>query len=104
MGRRNHLLRIALAANQNQIAEAWEPTESESETLDSKNDRIHRFDLAQGAILNAIGFKSDEARKKELESQENEILTISSALQICNYIFPIPFACQRNQIMVLTHD
>jgi hypothetical protein len=104
MGRRNHLLRIALAANQHQIEEPRTPTYSEADedeqTLALKNDKIHRFDLAQGAILSAIGFKSDEARKKDLETQEQEILSVSSACQIVNYILPLPFACLRNQILV----
>ena len=105
MGRRNHLLRIALAANQAQIEEPRTPTESEAEederVLYAKNDKIQRFDMAQGAILNAIGFKSDEARKKDLESQEKELLLLSSVCQSVNYILPLPLASQRNQILVL---
>lgn len=106
MGRRDHLLRIALSANQSQIEEPATPGESESEdeeeiALVSKNEKIQRFDLAQAAILNAIGFSNDESRKKDLETQENELLTISSACQIVNYLLPLPLSCLRNQVLVL---
>jgi len=108
MGRRDHLLRVALSANQAQIEEPVTPGESESESEDeeeialvSKNEKIQRFDLAQAAILNAIGFSNDESRKKDLETQENELLTISSACQIVNYLLPLPLSCLRNQVLVL---
>jgi hypothetical protein len=107
MGRRDHLVRIALTANQSQIQESAPPSDSEeygvSEeelAVNSKNEKIQKFDLAQGAVLSAIGFMSDEARKKEAESGEKDLLNISSACQFVNYFLPLPLTCQRNQILV----
>lgn len=107
MGRRDHLIRIALSANQSQIQETVTPTELEDEGLseeelavNSKNEKIQRFDLAQGAVLSAIGFMSDEARKKEAESGAKDLLTMASAYQFVNYFLPLPLTCQRNQILV----
>jgi hypothetical protein len=105
MGRRDHLLRIALQANQSQVQEPVTPTGSddgmdEDLAVASKNEKIAQFEVAQGAVLRAIGFMSDEARKKEIDAGDKELWDISSACQLVNYILPFPFACQRNQIQV----
>lgn len=105
MGRRDHLVRIALQANQSQILEAVTPTGSDDGIDDdlavvSKNEKIQQFDVAQGAVLQAIGFMSDEARKKDIDTRDKERFNISSACQVVEYILPFPFVCQRNQIQV----
>jgi len=107
MGRRDHLVRIALSANQSQIQETLTSPDyfddfgvtDEELVVNSKIDKIQRFDLAQGAVLSAIGFMSDEARKKESESGEKDLLTMASACQFVNYFLPLPLSCQRNQIL-----
>jgi hypothetical protein len=107
MGRRDHLVRIALAANQSQIQESATPSDSEdygvSEeelAVSSKNEKIQKFDLAQGAVLSAIGFSSTQARVAEVESGEKDLLNVSSACQFVNYFLPLPLTSQRNQILV----
>jgi hypothetical protein len=102
MGRRDHLVRIALSANQSQIQETIDDLEVGDEDLAAnlKSFKIQRFDMAQGDVLSAIGFMSDEARKKESESGEKDLLTMASACQLVNYFLPLPLYCQRNQILV----
>ena len=108
MGRRDHLVRIALSANQSQIQDTLTAPDyfddfgvsDEELAVNSKNDKIQRFDLAQGAVLSAIGFMSDEARRRESESGDKDFLTMASACQFVNYFLPLPLSCQRNQILV----
>ena len=107
MGRRDHLLRIALQANQPQVQEPVTPTGSddgmedlELEAGSLKKDKIQQFDVAQGAVLQAIGFMSDEARKKDVDASDTEPLNVASAYQVVSYILPFPFVSQRNQIQV----
>ena len=104
MGRRDHLLRIALAANQSQIEEPRTPTEEDTienaTAVAGKADKINRFDTAQGAILNAIGFRRDGSPKIDTDIDPEDLLSITSACQLVNYMLPLPLASQRNQILV----
>ena len=106
MGRRDHLMRIALSANQSQIQEPVTPAESDDGEEDelaaaSKNENIQRLELAQEAILSAIGFMSDAERiKKRSESSNKDILSVATLCGLVNYHLPLPLSCQRNQILV----
>ena len=59
-----------------------------------------KFDLAQGAVLSAIGLLSEE-RKKETESGFQDLPLVAAACQFVNYALPLPLSCQRNQILVI---
>ena len=106
MGRRDHLMRIALSANQSQIQESVTPAESddgeeEELAVTSKNENIQKLDIAQEAILSAIGFMSDAERlKKSTESNNKDVLSIATLCGLVNYQLPFPLSCQRNQILV----
>jgi hypothetical protein len=107
MGRRDHLMRMALSANQAQIQEPVTPAESDDGEEDDlaatvKNENIQRLELAQEAIFNAIGFVSDAERiKKSSESNNNDVLSVATLCGLVNYHLPLPLSCQRNQILVL---
>lgn len=106
MGRRDQLMRIALSANQSQIVEPVTPNESDDEDEDEiaaalKNEKIHRLDLAQEAVLSAVGFLSDaERQKKGIEADNKDALSMATVCGIINYHLPLPLSCQRNQILV----
>ena len=109
MGRRDHLIRIALAAHQFQIEEPITPTESEDVTEEqlaaaAKKDKIERLDVAQEAVLSAIGFMSGAERKQVIEQKEKDIFSISTACGLINYHLPLPVSCQRYQVMVGTRN
>ena len=106
MGRRDHLMRIALSAHQPQIQEPVTPAESDDGEEDelaaaSKNENTQRLEIAQDAILTAIGFMSDaEGLKKGAESNNKDILSIAAFCGLVNYHLPLPLSCLRNQILV----
>jgi hypothetical protein len=107
MGRRDHLMRIALSANQSQIQEPVTPPESEDgidyEELETahKQERLRRLDMAQEAVLSAIGFMSDNDRlKKGNVTRDKDVLSISTVCGLVNFHLPLPLSCQRNQILV----
>jgi len=106
MGRRDHLLRIALSANQSQIQEPVTPTESDDGEEDdlattAKNENIHRLDIAQEAILSAIGFMSDAERlTKGAESNNRNVFSVATFCGLINYHLHLPLSCPRNQILV----
>ena len=105
MGRRDHLIRIALLASQSQIQEPVTPTSSddgydeEAEAVALKNEKIQRFEAAQGAVLSAIGLLTEE-RKKETETGFQDLPLVAAACQFVNYALSLPLLCQRNQILV----
>ena len=111
MTRRDHLLRIALTANRAQLEEPVTPLEGDEDEEDEeddderalsvKNDKIQRFDAAQNAILNAVGFLNEDMRKAEIEKHGRELFTVGSFSQIAiNYLLPIPLSSLRNQTLV----
>jgi hypothetical protein len=106
MGRRDQLMRIALSAAQSQIVEAVTPTESDDEDEDeraaaSKNEKIHKLELAQEAVLGAVGFLSEaERQKKGNEVDTRDAFSMATVCGIINYHLPLPLSCQRNQILV----
>lgn len=106
MGRRDHLLRIALSASQSQIQESVTPTSSddgydeEADAVALRNEKIQRFEAAQGAVLSAIGLLSEE-KKKEAETTFQDLPLVAAACQFVNYALPLPLSCQRNQILVI---
>lgn len=109
MGRRNHLVRIALSANQSQIQEPVTPSESDDGMDEdeiaaaSKLEKIQRIDIAQEAILSAIGFMSDAERLKKGHDRNKDILSMSTFCGLINYHLPLPLSSQRNQILVSIH-
>ena len=106
MGQRDHLMRIALSANQSQIQEPVTPAESDDGEEDelavaSKHENMQRLDLAQEAILSAIGFMSDAERlKKGSESITKDVLSVATLCGLVNYHLPLPLSCLRNQVLV----
>jgi hypothetical protein len=107
MGRRDQLLRIALSANQSQIQEPVTPTESDDGEDDelaalSKAENTQRLEMAQEAILGAIGFSSDAERpKKGADGIKENFFSMATLCGIINYHLPLPLSSQRNQILVL---
>lgn len=108
MGRRDHLMRVALSANQAQIQEPVTPNDSDNEedpeelAAAAKMDKIQRLDAAQEAVLSAIGFMSDAERlKKTNESSHKEVFSIATICGLVDYHLPLPLSCQRNSILVL---
>jgi hypothetical protein len=118
MGRRNHLLRIALSANQSQLIDPPSDAEdNDSPTLeglskdDSLIDKNHdpatvakinhqtKLDAAQEAILSAIGFMTESGVKKE-EGGEMGGGGISTFVGLVTYHLPLPMYSQRNQALV----
>lgn len=106
MGRRDQLIRIALAAHQPQILEPVTPADSEDgleeqlAAVTAKSEKIQRIDGAQEAVLSAIGFMSGAERKKAREQEERNIFSVSAVCGFINYHLPLPLACQRYQAMV----
>lgn len=106
MGRRDHLMRMALSANQCQIQEPVTPAESDDGEEDelavtSKHENMQRIDLAQEAILSAIGFMSDAERlKKGSENNSKDVLSVATLCGLVNYHLPLPLSCLRNQVLV----
>src|SRR5271167_1270137 len=106
MGRRNHLMRIALSADQPQIQEPVTPSESDDGMDEdeiataSKNEKIQRIDIAQEAILSAIGFMSDAERLEKGPDRDKDIFSMSTLCGLINYHLPLPLSSQRNQILV----
>ena len=108
MGRRDHLLRVALSANQAQIQETVTPTESDDDEDDpdelaatAKMDKIQQLDAAQEAVLSAIGFMSDAERlKKTNESSHKEVFSIATICGLVDYHLPLPLSCHRNSVLV----
>jgi hypothetical protein len=101
-------MRIALAANQSQIQEPVTPAESDDDEDDdggslSKNDKIQMLDMAQEAVLKAIGFMTDAERsKKNSERNNKDILSIATICGLVNYHLPLPLSCQRNSSLVVS--
>lgn len=115
MGRRDHLLRIALSANQSQLVDPpsdddeedllqTDPTSETSVKLDSataaKLKHQTKLDAAQEAILSAIGFMTDSGVKKTEEEREKEAAGISTFVGLITYHLPLPMYSQRNQALV----
>jgi len=107
MGRRDHLLRVALSANQTQIQESVTPNDSDDEgdleelAAAAKLDKLQRLDAAQEAVLSAIGFMSDaERQKKNNESSHKDVFSIATICGLVDYHLPLPLSCQRNSILV----
>lgn len=106
MGRRNHLMRIALSEDQPQIQEPVTPNESDDDMDEdeiaaaSKSERIQRIEIAQEAILSAIGFMSDAERLKKGHDRKKDIFSMSTLCGLINYHLPLPLSSQRNQILV----
>jgi hypothetical protein len=108
MGRRNHLMRIALSASQPQIQEPVTPSESDDGMDEdeiaaaSKHEKIQRIDIAQEAILSAIGFMSEEERLKRGPDRNKDTFSMSTLCGLINYHSQLPLSSQRNQILVPT--
>jgi|SRR5579859_4949695 len=106
MGRRDHLVRLALAANQSAIQEPVTPDDSDDEeaedivAIQSKIDKMQQFDTAQAAVLQCIGFMSEVARRHQVASTEKDMFGVYTACQVVNCILPLPFASVRNQTQV----
>ena len=100
-------MRIALSANQSQIQEPVTPTESDDGESDdderaavSKKEKIHRLDVAQEAILSAIGFMSDAERLKKGPDGDKDVFSMATLCGLVNYHLPLPLSSQRNQALV----
>jgi hypothetical protein len=99
-------MRIALSASQSQIMEHATPEESEDgQDLDEdsgrKQEQLRRLDMAQEAVLSAIGFMSEnERQKKGIERRDKGIFSLATGAGLVNYHLPLPLSCQRNQILV----
>ena len=103
-------MRIALSASQSQIIEPITPPESENgveqeQTEGScKHGHLHQLEMAQEAVLSAIGFMSENERlKKGIERREKDIFSMTTAAGLVNYHMPLPLTCQRYQILVSVH-
>ena len=111
MGRRDHLLRVALSANQAQIQEYVTPHDSDDEddpeqlAAAAKMEKIQRLDAAQEAVLSAIGFMSDAERlKKTNENSQKDVFSLATVCGLVNYHLPLPLSCQRNSILVCQYQ
>jgi len=116
MGRRDHLLRIALSANQSQLVDAADDAEGEdiiqadptsdmfTVKLDPSTHKKIRYqgklDAAQEAILSAIGFMTEPDVKKTEEEREKDGASISTFVGLITYHLPLPMYSQRNQALV----
>jgi hypothetical protein len=123
MGRGNHLLRIALSANQFQLIDPPSDTEDDDDdpSLEplppgptvkgkrkpdpatvAKHNHQTRLDAAQEAILSAIGFMTESGVKKE-ESVDKGGGWVSTFVGLVTYHLPLPMYSQRNQALVPEH-
>jgi hypothetical protein len=98
-------MRIALSANQTQILEPVTPAESDDGQEDPdvamKQGHIRHLDVAQEAVLSAIGFMTDAQRqKKSNEANGQGVLGIGTICGLINYHVALPMSCQRNSSMV----
>ena len=106
MGRRNHLIRVALAATQNQIEEPASPTgfedeiEEEDDAAVVKFQRLQRIEQAQTSVLSATGLMMDDTDKKETESRDNSLISLSTVCGMINYHLSLPCLSLRYQILV----
>jgi len=102
MGRRNHLIRVALSATQNQIEEPVTPTESDDEDDNAslKLQNLQRIEHAREAVLNAIGLMANDTQQKETESGDNSLISVSTVCGIISYHLALPFLSLRNQVLV----
>jgi len=114
MGRRDHLLRIALCAKQAQLVDAPDDDEEEDIQADPTSDMTvkldpstqkkikyqGKLDAAQEAILSAIGFMTEPDVKKTEEEREKDGASISTFVGLITYHLPLPMYSQRNQALV----
>jgi hypothetical protein len=121
MGRRDHLLRIALSAKQSQLTDP--PSSSDHNDDDGDGDiqpsangeqttklgpstaklsNQAKLDAAQEAILSAIGFMTDSGLKRTDEKRDREGVSISTFVGLITYHLPLPMYSQRNQALVTT--
>src|SRR5438046_1555744 len=110
MGRRDHLLRIALSASQRQIQESVTPSESDDDQDDAdlpeirKFRKVQRLDRAQEAVLGAIGIMSDGERLRKSTESNKGAFSIATLCGLVNYHLSLLLSSQRNQILVHTYN
>ena len=109
MGRRDHLMRIALCASQRQIQEPVTPSEADDDQDDvelpevRKFRKVQRLDMAQEAVLGAIGFMSDVETLKKSAEGNKDAFSVATLCGLVNYHLPLVLSSQRNQILVHTY-
>jgi hypothetical protein len=100
------LIRVALAATQNQIEEPASPTgfedevEEEEDAAAIKFQALQHIDQAQTSVLSATGLMMDDGEKKDKESSDNSLISLSTVCGMINYHLSLPCLSLRYQILV----
>ena len=111
MGRRDHLLRIALAATKSQVQETVTPEElsgdegdEETSAVTAKSEKIHELEAAQEAVFSAVGFitEADQLRKSQ-DRKKSGVFNLATVCGFVHYHLALPLSCHRNLGLVCHH-